>query len=283
MYKSKERDPGMPLVKGPFRGIIIKFYKHTDFNAFQSTHSKITFQHPNYYKSSNDKRKCVIYYNNPYDAATIIDKYKENRNFGIYLYIDEISKTLRPDILYIVGKPSQGMKYSLEQLHGTIIKETRVGIQAKFDDFKHAAIAFEEIHKQQSVKFAYKSQVPYIEICHRNPSENHQEIERPGIPKLGLDNKRIENILNEYQKWTPAVKQEFKTALEQFNGSEMKRNLDRIKEAANNLSFADISRSPSVESLKSEISEAWETTATTSEEMLEMHRMYKETYRKKEE
>lgn len=94
----------------------------------------------------------------------MLDKFKNNQDFDIFLYHDSLSNSLCPDILYLAGQETPTLLRILHQLQGEIIKKTRIGIQIKFETFKNAAIAYEEIRKDYTVKFAYKSQVPYLSM-----------------------------------------------------------------------------------------------------------------------
>lgn len=273
----------MPLVRGPFRGVLLIFHKDTNFNEFQKIQSKMTFQHPNFYKSTNDKHKCVIYYKNPYDAATVLDTYKENQNFRIYLYYDELSKSLRPDILFITGELTPRLDRILQQLKGTIIKQTTIGMQVKFAGFKEAAIAHEEMRKTHKVKFTYKSQVPHDGI--NEPRPETSKFSEPLAEERSETERRMNAMLQQYKELNLAMKNEFRNTIEKMKEKEKKTTLERIKEAASNLDFANVStwnQMMNEEENVSEESESWETMARSSDEMLEMHKTYKEMLKRAE-
>lgn len=161
--KSPSNELSMPLVRGPFRGVLLTFHKDTDFKSFKDTYSKLTFNHNNFYKSISDRHKCIIYFKNPYDAATAIRAYKSDNNFSISLYQDQLSKTLHPEVLYIVGNICQALSKTITLLRGKVLTQSKVGVQAKFEDFRAAAIAHEELRKNVQVKFAYRSEVPNLQ------------------------------------------------------------------------------------------------------------------------
>lgn len=278
--------PNIPLIRGPFRGIILIFHKDTNFDEVEKIHSNITFKHPNYYRSTNDKHKCVIYYKNPYDAAMVIDTHKENPNFQVYLYHDELSKTLRPDILYITGELTSKLNHILQQINGTIIKQSRLGMQVKFESFKAAAIAHEEIRKNHSVKFTYKSQVPYL-IARESGPEAVKLNRSAKPPKLEYSKtgQSMNEMLKQYKDMSPAMKKEFRNTLEKINENENNnRNLNRIQEAASNLDLANVSNWNKImeDDNVSEESVPWDAMGMSPNEMLEMHKTYKEIMKRAE-
>lgn len=183
-----ERKMLMPLVKGPFRGVIISFHQDTNFNNFKDDYFEMTFNHNNFYRTWSDKQKTIIYYKNPYDAATIISKFESNKNYHISLYYDQLSKTLHPEVLYITGTISYTLLPTIKQLQGRIITETKKGIQVKFKNCKNAAIAQEEIRKEFKVKFAYKSEIPNKIDEAKSTQTNTREI--PSTNEKGLSSKK---------------------------------------------------------------------------------------------
>lgn len=275
--KNTNQKPKAPTLIGPFRGLIIKFRRNTNFENFQNILFNITFKHPNFYKSSRDKRKCIIYYKNPYDVALLLEKYRDNHNqdFSIYLWLDEISTTLRPDILYIAGKLSSELKNTLQQLQGSVITTNQAGIQVKFENFKQAAIAHEEIRKDKIVKFAYKSKVSYIGRAQSTKSHSN-------IPLIN----EVNNMVSKYKTLTLTMQEEFNYAIKPDKKDDQRKNMDKIKKASENLELANISWNQKIEeynenhsTLGSQESESWETSATPSHEMLELHKIYKQLFK----
>lgn len=254
------REIKKPSIKGPFRGLIINFERNTNFEEFKEVFAEITFQHPNHYFSEIDKRKAIIYYKNPYDVATTIDKYQNNGNFQISIFYDRFSRTLRPDVLYITAELKTNLTAQINQLHGEIINKTRVGVQVQFDTFKAAAIAMEELRRKFSVKFAYKTDV----IFDRQARANGNEVEDS-----------IQELLNKYKEWTPELKNDFKKALSKINKEDQAGDTQRIKRASENLDLANISKEEAPSDNGSQKSEAWDTMATPSNVMLELHQMYR--------
>lgn len=146
-----------PVITGPFRGLFLKLNPVINYEEFMEIFGKITFEHPGYLSSRNDRGRCIIYYKNSYSAATILDTYKDNTNFQISIYRDEISHPLHPEVLYIKTNETPE---NLQELGGKILKKTRNSLQIKFESFKSAAMAQKELNKTHEVKFGYKSEVP---------------------------------------------------------------------------------------------------------------------------
>lgn len=188
----------------PFRSILITFHEKTDFQKFKETLAELTFLYNNYCSSEIDKNKCIINYKNPYDVAIIIDKYENNNNFGISLFLDELSQTLRTDILYITTRYSKQLESMIEKLQGSIILLNSNGIQAQFPNFKQTAIAYEEIQaKYFRVKFSLKT-------CSTNV---------PKIPQIFQKREThidLQIIFQKYDHWVRFPPTEFKSTFERF-------------------------------------------------------------------
>lgn len=221
------RYPQKPKIMGPFRGILIEYNNNINFDEFKETYAELTFQHTNYYRSENYKNKSIVYYRYPYDAATMIVKHRNNPNFKISIYYDEISKTLRPDILYIETKDFSKVNVMIEALQGTIIYQQQSGIQVQFEDFKQAAIAYEEIRKHFLVKFTYKALVPKNDRQQNviQVKESICEHEKSNIDQISELKQDISTILQKYSGWTPILKKEFQKAFEEIYEEEKQDEL----------------------------------------------------------
>lgn len=79
-------------------------------------------------------------------------------NLDISIYYDELTTTLQQDVLFIKNKNLKNFAQKIEQLKGIIIYKNKFSFLIRFDDFKIATIAHEELRKEMSVKFAYKSE-----------------------------------------------------------------------------------------------------------------------------
>lgn len=144
-------------------------------------------------------------------------------------------------------------------------------MQVKFSDFKQAAIAFEELHKVHTVKFAYRSQIPHyeqnIELKRTRPIElkggNH-----------ALDKNR-NRTLNQHRSWSPENKQ-LKNSVDTIYEGEHGDNLQKIIKTRANPSLANRSWNQVILEEIGDESESWETTSTSSNEMFEMQTKNKE-------
>lgn len=223
----------LPAIKGPFRGLIIKFPRNTNYTDFLTIYPLITLQHPNYYFSKCDKTKCVIYYKHPYDIATLISKYENNPYFTISIYYDSMTRTLQSNTLYITALKVQNILPKLEQLNGVIVKSTRAGIHVRFEDFKSTAIAHEELRKDCVVKFSYKS-------CH-----THLELETMKLPGKNdyIEDLRtnMKSMLENYHQWTPSVRKKFEDTFKELLTEQEEKIKDKIKRVAENTEMANIS------------------------------------------
>lgn len=213
---NSNRYPQKPKVIGPFRGILVKFNGNINFDEFKETYAELTFLHPNFYRSENYKRRSIIYYRYPYDAATMIQKYLHNPNFEISIYYDDISKTLRPDILYIETKEFSKLNNMIKALQGTIIYQQQSGVQIKFKTFKQTSIAYEEMRKHFSVKFTYKTLVPEYEKQNNVNGVEESNCEPSTINQFSKLEQDISTMLKKYNGWTPILEKEFKKAFEEI-------------------------------------------------------------------
>lgn len=192
MRKQEGNQNMLPRIIGPFRGVLLSLYDSADLHEFKSTYSRLTLEHPNYSHSEGDKRKIIIYYRYSYDAANVINAYSNDTNFDISIYYDTFSKTLHPEILYIEGVHPQQLNTMVRNLGGKVIHKTRRGVQAKFENFREAAFAHEELRQLFQTKFAYKSDIPiYPTIC---VAEEAQPNHTPIIEVMNnIQNESIEN------------------------------------------------------------------------------------------
>lgn len=230
LKQSSRRVSELPAIRGPYRGLIIILPKNNDFTEFKELYPSLTFEHPNFYFSKSDKHKCIIYYKYPYDVATLLSKHQGRGDLKLSIYYDELTKTLQSDVLYVVTKNVDNLLAKIEQLNGTIIHKAKIGFQIQFEDFKMTAIAHEELRKDFSVKFAYKSEVNK----YRNPIQITKENEE----KYQLK-KDIELLIKKYKK--NSENQEFKVELEGIRKRQKNIIYERIRRAGENLDFADIS------------------------------------------
>lgn len=155
--KRRFKQPNVPQTTGPFRGLLVKFSANPNYEEFINTFGRITFDHPGYQSSKTDRKKCIIYYKHPYNVANLLTQYEDNKGFKMYLYKDEISRTLHPEVLYI---RTNKIPTRIEELGGQIIKQSRGSLQVKFEDFRTTAVAHEELRQNYEVKFSYRSEVP---------------------------------------------------------------------------------------------------------------------------
>lgn len=199
--------------KGPFRGLILTFFKNIDPQGYKDILSKITFEHPNYMYSENNKRRCIIYYNNSYDVATVLEAYRGDEHFNMSIFYDKMSKTLDPLVLYI-KKPNIKVLRVIHLLNGEIITKTNLGCQVKFENFKAAAFAHEELGRETSVKFAYISEVP--KSSYRT---NLIEVEKNELQE------DVQKLFEKYACYTPALRNEFKKSFEELEESQPKRKI----------------------------------------------------------
>lgn len=259
-----------PKVGGPFRGLFIRFESSMGLGDFQGIFAEITFKHPNYLYCEFDKHKCLVFYKHPYDVATIMDKYKDNRSFHMSIYIDKLSKTLRPDILYILSAKTIKISNVLQQLNGQVIQQTNKSIQVQFDTFKQAGIAYEEMRKDYVIKFAYKSGI-YTEY-HDRKNQDAQE------PQLFDRNATLQRALSNYEELVPDAKREFKKAIEEIHFKEKQICLKKIKKASSGLQLTNLSWNQEIDAEKvakdSDESDTWEAPADRAEVMSKIHKMY---------
>lgn len=231
-----KKSADVPAIRGPFRGLVITFPKDKNLKEFIEIYSSITFEHPNFYYSKSDKYKCIIYYKYPYDVATLVSKYGSTTNLDFSIYYDELTKTLQPNVLYVVTKNVNMLLAKVEQLRGTIIYKSRIGFQIKFEDFKAAAIAHEELRKDFTAKFAYRSEV--------NKYSNPRKITKTDEEKYQLKSD-IKLLIQKYKRNSenPAFKEE----LSDLHRRQNDLNQRRIRQAAENLDFANISWNKAVD------------------------------------
>lgn len=230
-----------PAIRGPFRALIISFLENNDFTEFKEIYPSLTFEHPNFHFCKSDKHKCIIYYKYPYDVATLISKYQNKVDLRFSIYYDELTKTLQPDVLYVVTKNTDYLLAKVEQLDGEIMYKTRIGFHIKFADFKTAAIAHEELRREFSAKFAYKSKV----LKYSNP----QKITKQDEEKYQLKND-IKLLIKKYKGI--AMNQECENELNAIRGRQRGFNQERIRKAAEDLSFANISWNNQIEDAQEE-------------------------------
>lgn len=229
---SKRSLKDIPYSTGPFRAVIVKLTENTNFIRFQETLTSMTFTHPNFYRSFNDKHKCVIYYKHPYDVATVIEKYNNNEDFCVSLFEDEISKNLSPNTLYL----SCGMKADLakiiKHLNGIVIRQGKMSMQVQFPDFKTTTIAQEELGRDVKAKFAYKSEIPTTEPILKETKK-----------LVNLDNisEDISILIEKYPGNISALKNNLSTAMEKLKLKELEINRSKISKAAENLDLANVS------------------------------------------
>lgn len=228
------RYPKKPLITGPFRGVILTFNHNMNFDEYKYIHSEMTLKNPNYYRSESDKTKCIIYYKYPYEAATVLKRFEHNTNFKISLYFDKLSRSLRPDILYIQSKTTYDLMRLIVSLQGKIIYEQNTGIQAKFGNFKLAAFAYEELRKTHNVKFTYKSMVHNQSS---NKNKNYQQ-----YPDPNKREKIFKIMLETYMNCTPILQNEFKNALKEDNKQIRESQSERAKIAAVMLGISSSNR-----------------------------------------
>lgn len=217
-----------PAIRGPFRGLIITFSKQTNFKEFYDIYPSISFEHPNFYFCKYDKFKCIVYYKYPYDVATLISKYETV--FKCSIYYDELTKTLQHDVLYVVTTNTNKLLEKTKQLNGNILYKTQIGFQIKFEDFKMTAIAHEELRKEFSVKFAYKSEV--------NKHLNPIKITRFDEEKFQLKSE-IKILLKKYEK-SPTENQ-YQNEFKEFCSRENTIIHEKIKKVSENLELANVS------------------------------------------
>lgn len=220
MFQQKAKNP----VKGPFRGLLLNFYKNIDPEDFREVFSKITFEHPNFVYSENNKKRCIIYYNNPYDVATVLEAYKDNNSFYMSLFYDKLSRTLNPEVLFI-KKPTTRVQNTIKLLKGKILTKNNFGCQIKFKKFKEAALAHEELRRETSVKFAYMSEVPKESRCIEQNDGNDQ---------ISDD---VKKIFEKYSCYTPALRAEFKKTFEEMEENRPKINRAHYEEPQDLRSF----------------------------------------------
>lgn len=225
-----------PAIRGPFRGLIITFV-NSDYNEFREIYPLLTFEHPNFYFCKSDKRKCIIYYKYPYDVATLISKFHNSTELHFSIYYDELTKTLQPDVLYVVTRDINKLLAKVEQLNGQIIYKTKIGFQIQFEDFKMTAIAHEELRREFSVKFAYKSEV--------NKYSNPVKITKQDEEKHQLKSD-IKLLIQKYKG--KAKTQECEQELNEIRRKQSGFNRERVQKAAENLEFANISWSAAYDS-----------------------------------
>lgn len=144
----------LPVPRGPYRAIIMEPCDNSDLNAFQTLYFSLTFGHQNFSHCVSDKNKTIIYYKYAYDVANILDYHKFNQNVKLNLFEDQASKTIHPPL-----NTRNDARINLNHLNGKIIHESRLGIQARFQTFKQAALAQEELRAKFLTKFCYKSEV----------------------------------------------------------------------------------------------------------------------------
>lgn len=152
--------PRTPTVLGPFRGLIIKFHKNITPNELKDLLINITVLNPGFQSIKMDKQKCTAYYRFPYNIAEIMERYKDSQDFTINIYQDRITKHLHPEVLYIKSKT---IPNKLKHLGGRILIKNKYSLQVKFDNFKLTASAYEELHTENEVRFAFKSKTPWQE------------------------------------------------------------------------------------------------------------------------
>lgn len=243
---------GMPLIRGPFRGVLISFHAATNFDSFEEAYGSMVLKHTNFYKAFCDKHKCIIYYKNAYDAATVISKYRATSNFYISLYYDQISRTLHPEVLYVAEALTTDLSRMIEQLKGEVVSQSKMGIQIYFGSFKSAAIAHEELRRQYHVKFAYKSEVPNLSKPKPKPQTSDTQLVLPNVTaeevKAEPENSYgtemfqvrskiqddISTLVLKYKSMTPMLMKELQLVTNQLNGNESKPNID-TKKVSNNL------------------------------------------------
>lgn len=174
-----------PQINGPFRGIRITFNESTDYKKFQETYHKITLAHPNFLFSTFDRRKSVIYYKSPYDIAILLKQYHGNTTFQIDINIDDITKNLEHNVLFInkrmPGREDSFLNNKISELNGHIIINKRFAILVKFNTFFDAAIAHFELRKMYKMKFAYKDSLPH-NPCTQNTCRQSEKINRNTKP-----------------------------------------------------------------------------------------------------
>lgn len=271
-YHNKKLE--FPTINGPFRGLIITTSKQNDLEPLKTIINQLTFDHPNYLFSNNDKNKCIIYYRNPYDVAAILDKYTTNDNYTIALYRDEISRSLHPRVLYITPTKNAGITQLIQELGGNIVSQNKFSIQAQFATFLQTTIAHEELRKECPCKFAYRSEVPQEE-------EQEKQSEAAGITDLRqiLEQKNGPKSKNEGSRkshFSPHLIKEIKGVVAQIHSHE--ENMKKIKNASKNVDLANVSwKKGTPETMETdEESEGWDTMSHSGEALVELARIYKE-------
>lgn len=165
--------------------------------------------------SENNKRRCIIYYNNSYDVARILEAYGGDEHFNMSIFYDKISKTLDPRVLYI-KTPNIKVLRIIHLINGEIIAKNNLGCQVKFETFKAAAFAHEELRRETSVKFAYISEVPK-----GNNRTNLLEVARNELQE------DVQQLFEKYACYTPTLRNEFKKSFEELEENQPKRKIRR--------------------------------------------------------
>lgn len=217
MAEKVEYESTKPAIRGPFRGVIISFKQETNFTEVKEIFAELTFHNPNHYCSELDKCKAIIYFKNPYDVAMVIDKHQSNVNFDITIFNDKLTRTLRHDVLHIKSRPTNKLLKFLEQLNGEFLYNTRISMLVKFENFKQAAIASEELRKLYVVKFAYK---------------DHFE---------NRDLTNVQNLLKKVKGLTPDMKENFKKEFEKVCREDKTKIQKKIEKTSENLELANVS------------------------------------------
>lgn len=154
------------------------------------------------------------------------------------LYIDNLSKTLRPDILFILSDKNPRVASIIQQLDGEVILSTKKGIQVQFKSFKQAAIAYEELRRDYVIKFAYKSVI----------AADERELQQTQKPELLSRNIDLQGAIINYRELVPEVKTEFKKIIEKIEQDKKEYKLKKIEKAASNLDFANMSWNQQIDS-----------------------------------
>lgn len=269
-YHNKK--PEFPTINGPFRGLIITTSRQNDLEPLKTLVNQLTFDHPNYLFSNNDKNKCIIYYRNPYDVATILDKYSSNSNYTVALYRDEISRSLHPRVLYITPTHNAGITQFIQELGGNIVSQNKFSIQAQFATFLQTTIAHEELRKECPCKFAYRSEVPQEE-------EEGKQSEAAGITDLRqiLEQKNGAKSKNEgSNNFSPNLIKEIKDVVARIHSRD--ENIKKIKNASKNVDLANVSwkkGTPEIMETDEESDDEWDTVSHSGEALVELARIYK--------
>lgn len=143
-----------------------------------------------------------------------------------------MTRTLQTDTLYLTTNNIKLLLHKIQQLKGRIIYRSKMGFQIKFENFKIAAIAHEELRKQYSVKFAYKSEINKNSDTTKITKEDEEEYQLQQDMKI---------ILKKYGEKSNTLKQEFESMCLEIQKRQKEINLVKIKKSSRNLELANLS------------------------------------------